>query len=265
VKSDCKRTIERLTPYVDRQLGADEHADVDRHLNACPPCRRIAERERGARLVLQHESPRLRAAPLPPGLRARCEALARDPATRAASTGAALVMRALVTGWRSTLVPSILGAVLLVFTASALFSIATRRSDAVLAAQLTADHSKCFLVWGDAGASAVDARDVERMLASRYGWTVHVPPSSPAAGVELIGARRCLYADGVIPHVMYRANGHDLSLYVLNGVSRKPSELVTFGHRSRIWTRNEKTYVLVSSASADGLPDATRYMMNEAY
>lgn len=264
--SDCKRVIERLAPYVDRQLDADEHADIDRHLSACPPCRRIAERERGGRLILQHESSRLRAEPLPTQLRSRCEALAREHAARsAASRGAAPVMRALVTGWRSTLVPSVLGAVLLVFTASALFSIATRRSDAVLAAQLTADHSKCFLVWGEAGERPVEARDVERMLASRYGWTVHVPPSSPAAGVQLIGARRCLYADGVIPHVMYRANGHDLSLYVLNGISRKPSELVTFGHRSHIWTRNEKTYVLVSSAAAEGLPDATRYMMDEAY
>jgi len=266
VKSDCKRTIDRLPSYVDRQLAADEDADVDRHLNACPPCRRIAERERGGRLVLQQESSRLRSEPLPPGLRSRCEALARDHATRSSSSrGAAPVMRSLMTGWRSTLVPSVLGAVLLVFTASALLAIATRRSDAVLAAQLTADHSKCFLVWGDAGKSPVDAGDVERMLASRYGWTIHVPPSSAAAGVQLIGARRCLYADGVVPHVMYRAHGHDLSLYVLNGVARQPSELVTFGHRSRIWTRNQKTYVLVSSAAAEGLPDATRYMMSEAY
>jgi anti-sigma factor RsiW len=263
---DCRRTIELLAPYVDRKLEADEHAAVDRHLEACPPCRRIAERERGGRLVLQHESARLRAEPLPPGLRPRCEALARQHAERAsASRGAGSVMRALASGWRSTIVPSVLGAVLLVFTASALFSIATRRSDAVLAAQLTADHSKCFLVWGKGTESPIDARDVERMLAARYGVTTHVPPSSSAAGVQLIGARRCLYADGVVPHVMYRANGHDLSLYVLNGVSRKPSELVTFGHRSRIWTRNEKTYVLVSSAAAEGLPDATRYMMDEAY
>jgi len=260
--SDCKRTIERLAPYVDRMLAPDEHADVDRHLNACPPCRRIAERERGARVVLRHEASRLRDEPLPPGLRARCESLGRNRDSGRASMSR---LGALVRGRPSMLVPTFLGIVLLVFTASALLSVATRRSDAVLAAQLTADHSKCFLMSGRAGESPVDASEVEQMLASRYGWTVHVPPSSPAAGVQLIGARRCLYADGGIPHVMYRAHGHDLSLYVLNGVSRKPSELVTFGHRSRIWTRNEKTYVLVTSAAAEGLPDATRYMMNEAY
>jgi len=255
--SDCKRTIDRLAPYVDRLLSPDERADVDRHLNACPPCRRLAVREEGGRAVVRQESARLRNEP-PPGLRTGCEALAREhTASRSPSA------RTLLSNWRSTLVPSVLGAIFLVFFASALLSIATRRSDAVLAAQLTADHSKCFLL-SSSDASA-DARDVERMLADRFGWNIHVPPSSPAAGVELIGARRCLYADGVIPHVMYRVKGHDLSLYVLNGVTRKSTDLVTLGHRSQIWTRNAKTYVLVSSTRAEGLPDATRYMMNEAH
>jgi anti-sigma factor RsiW len=253
--SDCQRTLDRLAPYVDGLLPANEHAEVDRHLKACAPCRGLAARERGGQAALRQESARLRSEPLPPGLRSRCEALARaHPASRSPRT--------LFVDWRSNLVPTFLGAILLVFFASALLSIATRRSDALLAAQLTADHSKCFLM--SASASPADAPAVERMLAERFGWSIHVPPSSPADGVELIGARRCLYADGLIPHVMYRVKGQDLSLYVLNGVTRKASDLVTLGHRSQIWTRNAKTYVLVSSPMAEGLPDATRYMMNEA-
>lgn len=255
--SECRRTIDRLAPYVDRLLPASERADVDRHLNACAPCRRLAAREQGGQAVLRQESEKLRAEPLPPGLRSRCEALAAEhAASRSPRTGT------LFTNWRVNVVPTFLGAMFLVFFASALLSIATRRSDALLAAQLTADHSKCFLM--SATASSADAHDVERMLAERFGWSIHVPPSSPADGVELIGARRCLYADGLIPHVMYRVRGQDLSLYVLDRVTRKASDLVTLGHRSQIWTRNAKTYVLVSSPMAEGLPDATRYMMNEA-
>ena len=262
--SDCQRTIDRLAPYIDGCLGPDEHADVDRHLKACAPCRRLAAGERGGHAVLRHESSRLRAEALPPGLRTRCEALAREQvASRTLKSGRSIAVRSLLTDWRSNVVPTLLGVVLLVFAASALLSIATRGSDTLLAAQLTADHSKCFLL-SAAGASA-DARDVERMLSNTYGWDIHVPPSSTAAGVQLIGARRCLYADGLIPHVMYRVNGQELSLYVLNGVTRKAADLVSLGHRSRIWTRNAKTYVLVSPAVAEGLPDATRYMMSEAY
>jgi len=254
--SECRRTIDRLPSYVDGLLPADEHADVDHHLNACPPCRHLAALEQGGHAVLRQQSAQLRSESLPPGLRSRCEALAREHAAAKSPR-----VGALLTNWRS-MVPTFLGAIFLVFFASALLSIATRRSDAVLAAQLTADHSKCFLM--SAASSPADARDVERMLAQRFGWSIHVPPSSPADGVELIGARRCLYADGLIPHVMYRVNGQDLSLYVLNGVTRKATDLVTLGHRSQIWTRNAKTYVLVSSSMVEGLPDATRYMMNEA-
>ena len=237
--SDCQRVIDRLAAYVDRLLGPDEHADIDRHLNACPPCRQLAAREQGGHIVLRNQAARLRSTPLPPGLRTRCEALARGHA--AIPRRWSLPFRLSLADWRSTLVPTVLGAIFLVFTASALLSLATRGSDTVLAAQLTADHSKCFLMAGTE--ASADAHDVERMLAARFGWNIHVPPSSPAAGVQLVGARRCLYADGLIPHVMYRVNGHDLSLYVLNGVMRRPSDLVTLGHRSHIWTRNAKTYV----------------------
>jgi anti-sigma factor RsiW len=111
----------------------------------------------------------------------------------------------------------------------------------------------------------MSAQEVEQMLSQQYGWKIHVPPSSAADGLQLIGARRCLYADGLIPHVMYRSNGQDLSLFVLNGVTRGPSDLVTFGHRSQVWTRGKTTFVLVSPTEETArLADATRYMMKEA-
>ena len=160
-------------------------------------------------------------------MRSRCESLVEEQ-TRAAS----------LPGWRRTLVPTVLSVILLVFTASAIFSLATRQSDAVLAAQLTADHSKCFKLFVAGDPPVMDAHEVEEMLTREYGWKVHVPPVS-AAACSLIGARRCLYADGLIPHVMYRVNGQDVSLFVLNGVTRKASDLVTFGHRSRVWTREQ--------------------------
>jgi anti-sigma factor RsiW len=237
---------------VDEQLEPDRQVEVERHLQACVACREAVARERGGQTVLRHHAQRLREEPLPPGLRSRCESLVRGQ-NRAAS----------LPGWRRTLVPTVLSVVLLVFTASAIFSLATRRSDAVLAAQLTADHSKCFKLFVAGNPPAMDAQEVEQMLAREYGWKIHVPPSSD--GLQLIGARRCLYADGLIPHVMYRANGQDVSLFVLNGVTRNPSDLVTFGHRSQIWTKNNTTFVLVSPSEESGrLADATRYMMKEA-
>jgi anti-sigma factor RsiW len=251
--SECRHVSEQLTSYVDEQLDTTRREEVERHLDECGSCRGAVARERGGQTVLRHHAQRLREEPLPPGLRSRCESLVHEH-TRATS----------VAGWRRTLVPTVLSVILLVFTASAIFSLATRQSDAVLAAQLTADHSKCFKLFVAGNPPVMDAHEVEEMLTREYGWKIHVPPS--VDGLQLVGARRCLYADGLIPHVMYRAaNGQDLSLFVLNGVTRNPSELVTFGHRSQIWTKNNTTFVLVGPSDESGrLADVTRYVMKEA-
>src|SRR5205085_8155335 len=158
------------------------------------------------------------------------------------------------------LAPVTIVAILLVFTASALFSLATRRSDAVLAAQLTADHVKCFKFFDSPDAPGMDSRVAEQELSSSYGWNVHVPPSSPQEGVRLVGTRRCLYADGSIPHVMYHVNGEHVSLYMLEGVTRPPAEVQTLGHRSQIWSSGSTTYVLVSSSAVGDLSAIANYM-----
>jgi anti-sigma factor RsiW len=249
--SDCRRTVERLAPWADDTLPPGERVEIERHLAACPPCRTAAAREAGGRQVLRECAPRLReraaSEALPPGLRSRCEAIAGAPPVRQRS-------------WARSLVPVTIVAVLLVFTASTLFSLATRRSDAVLAAQLTADHVKCFMAFDSPDAPPADAHRTEAMLADQYGWRVHVPPGAPEVGLRLVGARRCLYAGGSIPHVMYHVNGQHVSLYMLEGVTRPPADVVTLGHRSQIWSRGGTTYVLVSSASAGDLATIANYM-----
>ncbi len=254
--SECRRIVERLAPWADESLPAAERAEVDRHLTACPPCRVAAASERAGRQILRACAARLKDEPPPPGLRSRCEALARDHA------------RETRPWWLRTLVPVTIVALLLVFTASTIFSMATRRSDAVLAMQLTADHLKCFGMFDSPETPAVDARTAERQLSDSYGWNVRVPPSVPQVGVQLIGARRCLYAGGSIPHVMYHVNGEHVSLYMLEGVERPPADLVTLGHRSQIWSTGGTTYVLVSSAAtqnAAALANYMKYVMQDAH
>jgi anti-sigma factor RsiW len=156
-----------------------------------------------------------------------------------------------------------------------LFSLATHQSDTVLAAQLTADHAKCFRLFAKSDSPDGDARLIEQRFEHDYGWNLHVPPSSAANGVRLIEARRCLYADGPVSHVMYRVNGHDVSLFVLDGVSRSANDVVSFGHRSRIWSvgpstrgarsgQGRRTFVLVWPVTAGDLTAAARYVMEEA-
>ena len=250
MKPNCQRICDLLAQYADGTLTEAQRAEVQRHLDACPPCQAIAGQECGARQLLRACADRLRAGPLPPGLRSRCQAL---------SCGSA--------GSRSWLRPSIRFAVaaLLIISVGALLSIVTRQSDALLAAQLTADHLKCFGLFRPDAGTTLDAAQAERMLSERFGLDVHVPPSSGAGGVELVNARRCLYADGRIPHLMYESNGEDISLFVLEGETRAPVELTAFGHHTRIWSRGGNTFVLITPAADHSVSAAARYVAQEAH
>lgn len=252
--SECRRTVERLAPWADESLPEPERAEVERHLAVCPPCRVAANSERAGRQILRACAERLRSEPLPPGLRTRCEALAREQGRQTRP------------GWLRTLAPVAIVAILLVFTASTLFSLATRRSDALLAAQLTADHVKCFTMFDSSDAPSLDAGIAERQLAESYGWNVRVPPSAPQVGVQLVGARRCLYADGSIPHVMYHVNGEQVSLFMLEGVQRPPADVAVLGHHSQIWSNRGTTYVLVTSGSGNtaAIANYMKYVMQDA-
>jgi anti-sigma factor RsiW len=248
--NDCRRTAGQVTPYVDGALPEDKRADVARHLDACPPCRRGAEHERGGRTVLRECAERLKAEPLPPGLRSRCESLAREHAQRPRVS------------WVRLLLPLTSIAVLVIVAGVIVFSLATRQSDALLAAQLTVDHVKCFKVFEPDGPTI--AATVEHDLDANYGWDMHVPPSSPDA--TLLGGRRCLYADGSMPHVMYRGKGNEpISLFRLEGVTRRPATLTSMGHQSRIWSRGGHTYVLVTPArETPEIARLARYVQAEA-
>ncbi len=247
-----------MTQYVDGALPPDERAHVDDHLTDCPPCRGAATDGQAGRTVLRGCAERLRstdgATPLPPGLRTRCEALAREHR----------LARRRVSGWMSRLAPIGLAALFVTLTAAAMMAVATQHSDTLLAAQLTADHMKCFRGFQPQSATA-DAGQVEAMLQTRYGWNLHVPPSSAPEGLGLIGARRCLYADGRIPHVMYQAHGQNISLFILEGVARADADVTSLGHRARIWSRGSNTYVMVSSATDGNLANVASYVRQEAH
>jgi anti-sigma factor RsiW len=250
VKPNCRRICDLLAQYADQTLSEAERAEVQRHLDACPPCRATATQECGARQLLRACADRLRAEPLPPGLESRCRALScASYRSRPA--------------WLRRLVPLTIATLLIIFTGS-LLAVVTRHSDALLAAQLTADHVKCFGLFRPAAGESMDAAQAQQMLAARFGLDVHVPPSSGEDAVELVNARRCLYADGRIPHLMYRSNGQDVSLFILEGETRPAAELTTFGHHARIWSRGGNTFVLVSPAAEEQIASAVQYVRQEA-
>ena len=176
--SECRRTVEQLTPYLDGNLAPSERAEVERHLGGCPPCRQAATEASGGRAVLRERATTLREEPLPPGLRSRCEALAHQHGA--------------LPSWRQRWMPAMAIVALLIATGLAVLAMETRRSEVLLSYQLTLDHLKCDHLFASAQLPPMEAREAENLFASRYGWNVRVPPSSAVDGLTLIAARRCL-------------------------------------------------------------------------
>lgn len=250
--SDCQRITNLMTPYVDDVLDGTSRDGVDRHVASCPPCRARLVSERSARAALRRCAAAL-APPLPPGLQSRCEALVHDAVPeRPASTR---------TTWQRLRPLGISAAV--VAGAVVILLLATSQSNAVLAAQLAADHAKCFRIFPPADRAGIGKQQAEDELAAN-GWKMRVPASSSSNDLKLLGVRGCLTAAGAIPHVLYESNGKPLSLFKLDG-ARRAETLQIMGKQCRIWQRDNCTFVLV--AEGDAGPDLSRvarYVEQEA-
>jgi anti-sigma factor RsiW len=122
---------------------------------------------------------------------------------------------------------------------------ATNRSASVLAAQLTADHVKCFAINNAFRTNQLPAA-VESSMAAGFNWSMHLPENPARAGLELVGSRPCLYGEGKVAHIMYRHAGHPVSLFMLPKTSRATELVRVLGHEAAIWCVGNRTFVLVA-------------------
>jgi anti-sigma factor RsiW len=142
-------------------------------------------------------------------------------------------------------VPFTLAASLVAVVGGAFVYQATDKSARVLAAELVADHAKCFAMNGMLGTHQPPAT-VEQSMASAFEWRMHLPENPARAGLELVGARPCLYGEGRVAHIMYRHEGHPVSLFMLPETARAEQLVEVLGHEAAIWCANNRTFVLVA-------------------
>jgi anti-sigma factor RsiW len=232
--SDCSRIDALVTPYVDGELGGTERRLVDGHLERCPPCRSRVGAERVVHDLLRTQQPALRAGLAPSALRARCATASRSDAP--------------VAWWRPRLVPLALAATLVMGVGSLVVYRVTQVSVRVMAAELAADHVKCF-VMNDLLDTHQEPADVERAMAERFGWRARLPVQPERAGLELVGGRPCLYGEGLAAHVMYRHEGRPVSVYMVPRKQGRQEFLEVLGHQAAIWSEGERTFVLIARGS----------------
>lgn len=249
---DCQEIEARLAAVVDGGAPADDA--VTRHLASCAACRQLVQAQSTARTVLRARAASLQVT-APPGLRTRIAATAAQP--RLASTG--------LLSWPGRLSAFSAAALLVLVLGAALVPVVTGRFTVVLAAQMALDHLKCFVIDGDGDGPPISKAEAEALLQREYGWTMSVPASSAADGLELVAVRHCLYGDGLAAHLLYRADGQPVSLFIMPGLVRPAARLQVLGHDEVVWTQGDRTYMVVAGAgSTAGLARVASYLQNEA-
>jgi anti-sigma factor RsiW len=252
--SDCTSIDPLVTPYVDGELSVPDRTRVDEHLRRCAPCYSRIAAEGAVRDLMRARKSGLSMERASESLRSYCNGLtgrSSDEAGRAGDAMPAATARAagwLPTQW--TVGPLALAATLVLVVAGAFLSQATHYSSRLLAAELAADHVKCFTANSILGTHDAPAA-VESSMLSAFGWQLHLPKQLDASGYELVGARRCLYGEGKVAHLMYRDEGRPVSIFMLPQSMRAEELVEVLGHEAAIWSSGDRTFVLVTRGSRD--------------
>lgn len=263
----CESIDPLVTPYIDRELPDEDRQAVDQHLRACPPCYSRVIAEQAVRDLLHARQPELNKKEAPASLHARCAALTngltadrdRSDVVKPAVTGQAVPLPfpakagpppaagrlSARPAWTARLAPFALAASLVTVVGGAFLYQATKRSTRIMAAELAADHVKCFAMNAALGTRQTPSA-VESTMLSSFDWRMHLPADPTSAGLELVGARPCLYGEGKIAHIMYRHQGRPVSLFMLPDTERAQGLVQALGHEAAIWCVNDRTFVLVS-------------------
>lgn len=247
----CTDNDARLTRYVDEDLSPAERDEVERHVQACPSCAARLAAERAARLVLRRHAAALGEVALPDALRGRLTAVAEQERPPRVDAGRARAVRV-------QLMRAAIAASLVIGLGLWLTAIVTRQSTTVLAAQLAADHVKCFLTNHDHG--VLEAQPVADYLRERYDFRAKVPASHQALGLRLVGARRCLTGEGTNAHILYTWQGEPVSLYMLPGGAHARQAHQVLGHAAQMWAGHNGSYVLVMPETVGLVGPLVEYM-----
>ena len=258
--ADCSNVEPLFTPYVDGEATDADRSAVDAHVRACPPCRERLDAERAARaaIVTHRDTLRCHASS---DLKKRCQATraVSVPPSRPAASGRSTLRRV---AW----VPLSLAATLLL-AVGGVFLYGLRGGSEALAAQLVADHVKCFELSPEPRVLP-DPRLMARDWASVRGWVLKVPESASAENLQFMGLRRCISTEGLTAHIMYKWKGQPLSVFVLNSDRKQigpvPHLVERFGQEAIMWSKGGRTYAVVARGRPTDVEHVAKYVQNTA-
>ena len=257
---NCHSIDPLVTPFIDGELPDADRLAVDEHSARLCAVSLAGRRRAGGARAHPRAGPRSRrrAGPLRAAMRrdrrSGRRVSGRAPGTPAAPTASPRsrpqsTSRRLPTRSRAVetrLAPFALAASLVVVVGGAFLYQATDRSARVMAAELTADHVKCFAMNSALGTHRC-RRSRRELDGVGFDWRMHLP-ADPVARRARAGRRRgrVSTAKGKIAHIMYRHDGQPVSLFMLPKTARAEELVEVLGHEAAIWCAGNRTFVLIA-------------------
>jgi len=248
--SDCARIDALVTPFVDGALSHDQRIAVERHVQACALCRARLDAEQSMSALVREHRAQLCDAAAPAALLTRCAQLAAPPPVPRTTPPSM---------WRSRALRFAIAATLVAAASAAAVYRLTETPVQLIAAELTADHLKCFILHGSPD-SRPAVSEVEQSLETQFDWDATLPAQAEQAGLELVGARPCLYAEGRVAHILYRFEGRPVSVFMLPDRDRAQDLFDVMGHSAVMWSDDGRTFVLVAREPADEMQRLARFV-----
>ena len=246
---NCASIDPLVTPYVDGEIPGADRQVIEQHVRVCAICRARIEAELAIRDLFIARKTELHSNCAPGALRDTCAAFRMgDRRWDRSGTSARLPTLGRGVPWRARLAPLALAATLVLIVSAAFLYQLTSSSARVMAAELTADHVKCFAMNAVLGTHQTP-ETVESSLASGFDWTVQLPEQPDNQGLELVGSRPCLYGKGRVAHIMYRHDGQPVSLFMLPRTARADELLHVLGHEAAIWSVGDRTFVVIAKGT----------------
>ena len=230
---NCSRDL--IEAFLDEELTAAGHADVEHHLAGCPDCSAAYARLREQKAAIKAGAPYY---PAPAELRQSiCEKLGRLDTEQAVPAHAA--------PWRSL---AIAASVLLVFSVGwNLFQMRPPQPGNALAESILASHIRSLMSSNLVDVPSSDQHTVKPWFAGKLDFAPQVKDLA-AQGFPLAGGRVDYLANRRVAALVYYRRKHVITLYVWPGEARSAG-ISLRGYNLVEWNDGGLTYWAVSDVS----------------
>lgn len=239
-KMNCEEASHYLEAFLDHELGAKEHLEVEEHLRSCPACRSVAQESQEFRSFFAEAAPRYEA---PPELRARILA-AIGP----------LPPKQTFLSFLSAHQPMAYGAAVIVLSLILALTFVLPDKAKELCSLAVTVHAQSLADSHLVDVSSDDQRVIRPWFAAKLDFS---PPLIilPAPGYSLIGARVNVLRNDPVAVCVYEHKQEIVTLFCWPASIRPVLERAYLieGYHVYTWSSSKCNYILVSKSSGPSL------------